>query len=125
MTGSISDVASAADEQKNVLDKIAVFVAAAKAAAVGGITWGEFTQLALDLLRLVVSSLDTVKSMTGAEKKAAAIDAVGMLFDALADKAIPTVVWPVWLIVRSSVRTLILAMAGGAVEYILPTVRKA
>jgi hypothetical protein len=35
------------------------------------------------------------------------------------------VVWPVWLIVRSSVRTLILAMAGGAVEYILPTVRKA
>ena len=45
------------------------------------------------------------------------------LFDQLADKAVPLTVWPVWILVRPAIRSLVLALAAGAVEQILPLVR--
>jgi hypothetical protein len=50
---------------------------------------------------------------------------VGLLFDAVADKAVPTLAWPVWLIVRPTIRQLVLLAAAGAIESLLPLVRKA
>jgi hypothetical protein len=61
----------------------------------------------------------------GAAKKAWCVDAVGLLFDAVADKAVPTLAWPVWLIVRPTVRQLVLLATSGAIESLLPLVRKA
>ena len=116
---------TAANDTPGLLDKIANFVASAKVAASDGLTWGEFGELLLALLRLVVSGLDEVKTLAGREKKALALDAVARLFDAVADYAVPITLYPIWLVARPAVRSLVLALAGGVIEQLLPIVRLA
>jgi hypothetical protein len=116
-------VAAATNLEDGLLAKIAAFVETSRSAAAGGITWAEFGELMLALLRLVVTALDTVSSMTGPEKKALALSAVASLFDAVADQAVPAAVYPLWILVRSPVRSLVIAIAAGAIEQLLPLVR--
>lgn len=120
---SSAPVAVATNLDANLMDKIRAFISTAKSAAADGLTWAEFGDLMLALLRLVIPAIDAAKFLTGAEKKKFALEAVGMLFDAVADRAIPVAVWPLWLIVRPAVRSLVIAMASGAVEQLLPLVR--
>ena len=89
----------------------------------GGLTWGEFGTLLVELLRLVVAGLDDVTSMTGAAKKSSAVGVATVLFDTFADKCVPMAVYPFWLASRWLIRTLILALAGGMVEALLPITR--
>lgn len=121
----ISDapLAVAAAGPTSAFGKAAAFIETAKVAAVGGLTWREFGELMVALLRLLTEAYDGVVTMTGEQKKAAVLDAVGQLFDALADKAVPVVAWPLWVIVKPAVRSLVLAIAAGAVEQVLPLVR--
>jgi hypothetical protein len=104
-------------------EKVKVFVASARVAAADGLTWIEFGELLVALLRVVITALDEVRNMTGPEKKQAAVDAAAMLFDAVADYAIPLAAVPIWIIVRPAVRSLVLALAAGAVEPLLQLVR--
>lgn len=104
--------------------QVADFVAAAKTRAADGLTVAEFWQTTTDLLRLTVAALDTIPG-EGQAKKEYALAAVALLFDGVADKMIPAVAWPVWLLFRSSVRGLVLAAAAGAIESLLPLVRSA
>ncbi|MEY3205033.1 MAG: hypothetical protein RLZZ21_1364 [Planctomycetota bacterium] len=122
---SSAPVAAATSLDSGLLSKVHAFVETAKSSAADGLTWVEFGDLMLALLRLVVSALDSVKSMTGAEKKAFALEAVGSLFDAVADYAVPVSVYPIWLIARPAVRVLVLAIASGSLEQVLPLVRVA
>jgi hypothetical protein len=112
-------------DQPGLLDKITTYIASAKVAAADGLTWSEFGELLLALLRLVVSALDSVATLSGREKKAMAIDAVARLFDAVADYAVPVTLYPIWLVARPAVRSLVLALAGGVIEQLLPLVRLA
>ena len=112
-------------DQPGLLDKITTNIAAAKVAAADGLTWSEFGELLLALLRLVVSALDSVATLSGKEKKAMTIDAVARLFDAVADYAVPVALYPIWLVARPAVRSLVLALAGGVLEQLLPLVRLA
>ena len=104
---------------RNVLDKAAAFVSTAKSAAADGLTWSEFGELLVALLRVLVEAFDSVSGMTGPEKKAAVLDAAAMLFDAVADKCVPLAAWPIWILVRPAVRSLVLALASGAIAPIL------
>lgn len=122
---SSAPVAAATSLDSGLLSKVHAFVETAKSSAADGLTWVEFGDLMLALLRLVVSALDSVKSMTGSEKKAFALEAVGSLFDAVADYAVPVSVYPIWLIARPAVRVLVLAIASGSLEQVLPLVRVA
>jgi hypothetical protein len=72
---------------------------------------------------MCVTTLDTVEGLTRDEKRAVVLAAAASLFDLVADKAIPVVAWPFWLIVRPAVRSLVLAIAAGAMEQILKLVR--
>jgi hypothetical protein len=112
-------------DQPGLLDKITTYIASAKVAAADGLTWSEFGELLLALLRLVVSALDSVATLSGREKKFMAIDAVARLFDAVADYAVPVTLYPIWLVARPAVRSLVLALAGGVIEQLLPLVRLA
>lgn len=103
----------------SIAEKVRIYIATARLAAADGLTWTEFGELLVSLLRLLIEALDTVSGMTGAEKKAAVVDASGRLFDALADKCVPLAAWPVWILVRPAIRSLVLALAAGAVEPIL------
>ena len=112
-------------DQPGLLDKITTFIVSAKVVSADGLTWSEFGEMFLALLRLVVSALDSVSTLSGKEKKALAIDAVARLFDAVADYAVPVTLYPIWLVARPAVRSLVLALAGGVLEQLLPLVRLA
>jgi hypothetical protein len=122
----ISDApVAAASNMAGIYEKIGAFIATAKSSAADGLTWAEFGELLIALMRLAIATLDTVAGLSGAEKKGMVIEAVGLLFDAVADKAVPLAVYPLWLLVRPSVRSLLIAVASGAVERLLPLVRSA
>ena len=112
----------AANDLTNVKDKIAAFISIAKIKAQGGITVAEFGELTVALLRVAIAAVDLL-AVDGSRKKEIVLEAVAALFDAVADKAIPLVAWPVWLIVRPTVRQLVLLAAAGAIESLLPVVR--
>jgi hypothetical protein len=116
-------VKAAAEPSVGILDKVVAFVAKAKELAAGGLTIGEFSELAVALVHLVADELDAVAGMSGADKKAAVLEAVGMLFDAVADKAIPAYAYPLWVVVKPAVRSIVLAVAGGVLEQVLVLVR--
>ena len=101
------------------------FIANARLKAQGGLTVAEFGQLTVELLTLAVGGLDGVSTLDGPAKKAWAIACVGLLFDAVSSAAIPVAMWPVWLVLRPAVRSLVLAAAGGALEKILVLTRAA
>ena len=115
---------SAGQQFTDVVNAAKAYIAAAKVAAADGLTWVEFGELLVGLLRLAVQTVD-VLNVPGEQKKAVVMEAAAALFDALADKAIPTIAWPIWVLVRPSVRSLVLALASGAVEQILPMLRGA
>lgn len=103
--------------------KVIAFLDTAKSAAANGITWAEFGTLLIALMRLAVQALDEVGSMPGSQKKALVLEAAAALFDEIADKAVPAAAWPIWILVRPAIRSLVLAIASGAVESLLPLVR--
>lgn len=108
-----------------MISRAQAFLAMAREQSQDGLTWGEFGRLLVELLRIVVAGLDTVNVMTGPQKKLAAISMAASLFDGLADRCVPLVAYPVWLLIRTPVRMIVLALAGGAVEAILPMTRSA
>ena len=115
---------SAADSVVGVGEKVKAFIAQAQAAAADGLTIAEFAELATALMRVAIAAFDSVP-VGGREKKAWVLQAVALLFDEIADRMIPTVAWPVWVILRPAARSLLLHIAAGAIESLLPLVRLA
>jgi hypothetical protein len=115
--------AHAAEHWSDLARRVQSFLQVAEQAARNGITWAEFGELLMALLRLSIQAADTLSGMTGKEKKEMVLAAVAALFDAVADKAVPAYLYPLWLLSRSAVRSLVLALASGAVEILLPMVR--
>lgn len=107
------------------LFRIDAYLQAAKSAAADGLTWAEFGELLTAFLRVAVGVLDDVAAMTGDEKKALVLEGVAVLFDSLAGRCVPLAAWPIWGLARGPVRLLVLALASGAIEQILPLVRRA
>lgn len=114
---------TAANDLPLLADKIRAFIAAAKEKAADGLTVAEFGELTVAMLRVCIAAADSVPE-DGEQKKQWVLAAVGMLFDAVADKCVPVVAWPVWLVVHGSVRSLVLLAAAGAIESMLPIVRR-
>lgn len=114
--------AHAASNVAEVAEKISAFIAVARVKARDGLTVAEFGELAVALMRIVIAAVD-VLAIDGSRRKEVVLEAVAALFDAVADRAVPTLAWPVWLIARPTVRQLVLLAAAGAVESLLPLVR--
>jgi hypothetical protein len=104
--------------------KVRAFVGAAMSAAARGLTVSDFAELTVSLLRIVISTADTLPA-DNADKKAWCIQAVADLFDAVANFAVPRPMIPIWWAIRPAVRNLVLLAAGGTVESLLPLVRMA
>lgn len=99
------------------------FLASAREQAKDGLSWQEFGRLLVQLLHLLVAGLDAVTTLSGPEKKAVTLTAVAALFDRFADLCVPAPVYPAYVLIRPAIRTLILALASGAVEALLPITR--
>ena len=109
-------------DREIVTTEISAFVERAIFVAGGGLTLAEFGRLAVDMMRLVMGLVDRMAA-TGADKKAIVLEAVGQLFDAVADKCVPILAYPLWVMFRPSIRALALSIAAGAIESLLPLVR--
>lgn len=110
---------AAANNMGQVLDKIRAYVASCQSLSADGITLSEFSEMSVGLLRVTMAAVDSIP-IDGPSKKAWVLEAVSMLFDSVADKMIPTLAWPVWVMLKPGIRSLVLAAASGAVEAILP-----
>ena len=103
-------------------DKVSAFIAIAQLKARNGLTLSEFGELVVALLRVVMSTVDSLPA-EGSEKKQWAIDAVAALFDSLADGCVPVLAWPIWILVKPAARSILLLVVSGAIESLLPLVR--
>jgi hypothetical protein len=119
----ITDAPTAAGSQfTDVVNATRAYILTAKLTARDGLTWVEFGELLMGLLRLAIYTADVLHA-PGNDKKALVMEAAAALFDALADKAVPAMAYPFYVAVRSPIRALVLAIASGAVEQLLPLVR--
>lgn len=112
----------AASGLPDVAEKLRAFITAASLSARDGISVAEFGQLTVALMRVAIAAVDSLPA-DGADKKALVLEAVGLLFDAIADKCVPVMAWPLWVMIRPNVRSLVLSAASGAVEVLLPMIR--
>lgn len=113
---------AAASQFTDVISAARAYINSAKGLAADGLTWVEVGELLLGLLRLTISAAELL-NVPGEQKKAVVLEAAGWLFDAIADQAVPVMLWHVWILARPAVRSLVLALASGAVEILLPMVR--
>jgi hypothetical protein len=114
--------AYAAQQFSTVIEATQAYVATARVVARNGITWPDFGELLIGLLRITVRAADTL-STPGVDKKLAVIDSAAALFDGVASLAVPFWSRPFWAVLRPIIRQLVLAIASGAVEQLLPMVR--
>ena len=115
---------AAARPFSDIADKVTAFLVTARVSAKDGLTWGEFGMLVAALVRLSVETLDATKGLTGEEKRAIVLEAVGVLFDSLAVLCVPYGMYPFWYIIRPAARSLVVAIAAGTIETLLPLLRK-
>ncbi len=109
---------------EDIARAVTAYVAEARNVAADGLTWVEFGELLLGLMRVAIQTADTLKA-PGLVKRELVIEAMAALFDSVADRCVPAYLWPVWVLARPAVRQLLLAVAAGAIEQLLPLVRSA
>jgi hypothetical protein len=102
---------------------VLAFIDDARRESAGGISVSKFSGLTVSLLNLAVMGCDSLPG-TGSQKKQWVLDAVAMLFDAIAIKVCPAIAIPFWIATRPALRKLVLAASAGAIESLLPLVRK-
>lgn len=108
-----------------IVTQLSAFLSSARTQAASGMTWQRFGELLVQLLHQAVTSLDAISGLTGPEKKALVLTAVASLFDSVADRCVPLTLYPFWSVIRPATRTLVLAIASGAVESMIPITRSA
>ena len=113
---------TAANDAAGFADKVRAFLVVARLKASDGLTVAEFGELLIALLRVAIDAADLM-AQPGPERKEFVLAAVAALFDSVADQAVPTLAWPVWIVARPIVRTLLLSAVSGAIETLLPIVR--
>lgn len=111
------------DAYNDLAGRVSAFLGQARTVSADGLTWGEFGELTVGLLTLTTKTLDTVSTLTGPAKKDLCLEAVAVLFDQVADRCVPLYLLPIWWMARPAIRSLVIALAAGAVEKILPLVR--
>lgn len=106
------------------LTQISDYIAGVRTKAADGLSVSDLSEAVIGGMRLAIGLLDRF-DMPGVEKKAEVLRLVAFFFDQFADACVPLVAKPVWWIVKPAVRALVMSLASGAVESLLPLVRSA
>lgn len=105
----------------NLRDKVAAFIEAARRDAADGLTVVEFASLAFQLVTLAMAAADEYRAVPGLERKRWVMAAAASLFDAM----LPFLPLAARMPIASSVlRQIYLAIVDGAIDSLLPLVRK-
>ena len=89
-----------------------------------GLTVSDLAASSVSAMTLAIKLLD-MRTLPGEEKKAEVLKLVAYLFDSFADRCVPMLALPMWWLLKPAVRSLILAVASGAVEPLLLLTRGA
>ena len=71
-----------------------------------------------------IAAVDELE-LAGDQKKQIVADLAATLFDEFGDLVVPVVLRPAWWLIKPTLRSLIRTAAAGAVDALLPLVRKA
>lgn len=107
-----------------VLDQISDYIELCRLRVKSGITAAELTELAVSGMRLAIRLLD-VLNLPGEQKKAEVLKLVAYFFDNWSDACVPLVARPLWWLVKPAARVLVMSLASGAVDALVPLVRSA
>lgn len=102
--------------------KVRAFIAVAEVKAKSGLTFYEFGELFLALMRLSIETVDALNA-AGSQKKELVLEALDELFEALADRAVPLYAYPLWVLFRPAIKAAVMSAASGAIEIVLGLVR--
>lgn len=114
--------AYAAQQLPTLGQKVRAFIAVAEIKARGGLTFAEFGELFLALMRLAIHAADALDA-AGSQKKELVLGALDELFEALADRAVPLYAYPLWVLFRPAIKAAVMASAAGGIEVVLRLVR--
>jgi hypothetical protein len=103
-------------------EKVRGYIVEARLKARDGLTVAELSELIVSAMRIAIAALDSIP-VDGAQRKEIVIAFVGDMFDEFADKVVPLVAWPFWIVAKPTVRIVALAVASGATEALLHIVR--
>lgn len=115
---------AAAEPFSTLEEQLRAFVATAKLKASDGLSVSEFAELLVAMMRIAIATVDSIP-VDGAQRKAFVLNAVAFVFDTFADKCVPLVAWPAWILLKPAVRAIVMAASSGAIEALLPLVRSA
>lgn len=102
--------------------RVTSYVASVRAKVSDGLTVAEFCDLTLGGMRLAIACVDEL-SVDGPQKKQMVIDLAGSFFDEFGHLLVPPFLRPTWWLFSAAVRSLVLSLAAGAVEALLPLIR--
>lgn len=88
-----------------------------------GLSLQDFSAILFGGVRLAIEAVDAIP-VEGSERKKMVMHFAGSLFDKYADKVIPIYVYPFWIVVKPAAKMLLMSLAAGAVEVLLPLVRE-
>lgn len=104
------------------VQKLGQFIEDARRRAADGWSVADLAAVTLDGVRFAMTMLDGL-SMQGQAKKGEVLRVVDYMFDAFSDGCVPLVAKPIWWLVRPAAKALVLQIASGAVESLLPVIR--
>jgi hypothetical protein len=105
------------------MDQVAAFLNTVHKRSADGTTVAELAQNTVDAMRLTMSLLETVSSLSGEEKKAEVLKLVAYVFDTYSDSCVPLLAKPLWWIAKPALRAIVMQVASGVVESLLSAMR--
>lgn len=103
--------------------RLGKFIKEVNERAADGLSLQDFSAIFFGSLRLAIAAVDGIP-VEGIERKKMVMDFAGTMFDKYAAKMIPIYVYPFWVVIKPAARMLLMSVASGAVEAILPLVRE-
>lgn len=119
-----SEPLAVASEQTGLHGRVTAYILEIRKRVSDGLTIAELCELTISAMRLAIACVDEL-NLEGSHKKQIVTDLAASLFDEFSPLLVPSVLRPVWWVVKPPLRSLVLALAAGAVEGLIPLVRSA
>jgi len=111
-----------ASEKRGLHDRVTAYIAATREKAADGLTIAELVELTIGAMRLAIAAIDEL-DMAGDAKKQLVTDLAGNMWDEFGRLLLPAALRPAFWLLGPTLRSLVIALAAGAVDALLPLVR--
>ncbi len=122
MTSISEEPIKIAKDTEGLQQRVHVYINEFRTRVGDGLTLSELCEITLGGMRLAIAFADELD--VGHEEKKNIVSKLAVsLFDEFGYLVLPLPLKPLWWIIKPTLRSLVMALAGGAVETLLPLVR--